>query len=85
MDRQFVATEVKPTALDLLGACVSDDYAEKLWDFIGEDVIEDVWECSGIQSGTMFSDTDVRYAIGRALFDRVESLDAFECFGRGGV
>lgn len=81
MDRQFVAAEVKPTALDFLSACVTDDYAEKLWDFIGEDVIEDVWECSGVQSGMMFSDADVRYAIGRVLLDRVEFLDAFEHSG----
>lgn len=69
MDKSFVAKEVKPTALYLLNACVSDDYSEQLWDVIGKDVIEDVWECSGIQDGEMFSDTDVRYAIGRVLCD----------------
>lgn len=70
MTKKFVAEEVKPTAMYLLNACVSDEYSEQLWGVLGNDIIDDVWGHSGIQDGEMFSDSDVRYAIGRVLCDR---------------
>lgn len=72
-DKAIVAMEVKGTAMYFLDAFVSKDYARRVWDAIGEDVVEDVWECSGVQAGEMFSDSDVRYAIGRVLCDRLNA------------
>lgn len=63
--------DVESTALHLLGLCVSDDYAADIWSRIKDDVVADVYECSGYQAGEGFSDSDVRFAIGRALCDRI--------------
>jgi hypothetical protein len=65
--------EVKSIAIYLLNGCVSDEYAETLWELIEEDVCDNVYECSGYEEDEIFNDSDVRYAIGRILIERLES------------
>lgn len=72
--RAFFENEIKATALHLLKQAVSADYAEELYALIGDDVIDDVLTCSGIEDDQCFSDSDVRFAIGRTLIDKLQKI-----------
>ena len=63
-------TDLKYTVNHLLTQSVSEDYVSQVEDAIFEDVLWDVWECSGVRDGENYSDDDVRMAIGRVLLKR---------------
>lgn len=63
------------TADRLLRSAVTDSYASDIMEYIRDDTIEDVMECSGIEAGEGFSETDVSYAIGRALLAMLSEYD----------
>lgn len=62
--------EIEQVALQTLTICTSD-YAARIWENIGNDVISDVVECSAICDEGYFSDGDVVLAIGRVLCNRL--------------
>lgn len=72
-DPELLAAEIADCATDLLIRAVSDEYARSLWEQIGSAVTDDVVVCSGISNGEGFSETDVKYALGRVLLDRLTS------------
>ena len=65
-----VIKEIENVATELLSHCVSD-YTMCIWTAIKDDVILDVFECSGIDSGDGFANGDVSLAIGRVLLGRL--------------
>lgn len=59
-----IINEIEAAATELLSHCV-DDYAMRIWAEIRDDVILDVFECSGINNGDGFAVGDIALAIGR--------------------
>ena len=66
MDDMKIIEDIEVVAIGLLSHC-TDDYAMRIWEKIKNAVIEDVFECSGVENGDGFAGGDVALAIGRAL------------------
>lgn len=63
---------VAEIALKLLAFCASDDYASSIWDFIKDEVINDVEESSGYHDEGYFNEDDIRLAIGRGMLECIQ-------------
>lgn len=70
MDDMKIIEDIEAVATSLLTHS-TDDYAMRIWEKIKSDVILDIFECSGIDSGDGFTDGDVALAIGRVLLHRL--------------
>lgn len=69
--------DIDDVAVELLTSAVSDEYAHLVYEKIMDDVRGDVEICSNIaETGRYydFTNTDVKYAIGRALLFLLDKL-----------
>ena len=66
----MLENKIAEIACELLTSCM-DDYDSRIWEVIKDDVLEDVLECSGIDSGEGFTRGDVALSIGRVIAERL--------------
>lgn len=65
--------ELKMDIRQLLGLSISDEYAETIMECIGTYIVDDVIECSSyIEKSGLYTEDDIRMAIGRVLLNRLK-------------
>lgn len=62
---------VLSNAILILADAVSSEYAETIIDQIGDEVFNDVTTSSDLANNGEYDDTDIRFAIGRILIDKL--------------
>lgn len=64
--------DIMQIAEQLIRNCCSSEYSREILEIIGDDIYEDVALCSGIKDEDVYTDDDIRFAIGRAILNLIE-------------
>lgn len=66
--------ELRQDIKRILILSVSDDYIKNILDVIEDDIIRDVVECSSYEDDGLYTEDDIKLAIGRVLMNRINIL-----------
>lgn len=67
--------ELKLDIKRIMSKSVSSEYSGTILNLIEKNIIEDVMECSAFKEEGIYSEDDIRMAIGRVLTDKLESIN----------